>query len=70
MTNTPAPVAPPIRLIGLVLALILLRVNVWPNAAVISKAQQQLDQDGGQSFLRDALLGVTPGTTPPAIIRG
>ena len=56
-------------LIGLALALILLRVNVWPNAAVISKAQQQLDRDGGQSFLRDALLGVTPGTTPPAIIR-
>jgi hypothetical protein len=56
-------------LIGLVLALILLRVNVWPSATVISKAQRRLDRDGGQSFLRDALLGLAPGTTASGIIR-
>lgn len=56
-------------LIGLVLALILLRVNVWPSTAVISKAQQQLDREGGQSFLSDALLGLAPGTTASGVIR-
>ena len=57
-------------LIGGVLTLILIGVNVWPSAGVIDKAQQRLDRDGGQSFLRDALLGVTQGTTPPTIISG
>jgi hypothetical protein len=56
-------------LIGLVLALILLRVNVWPGTAVINKAQQQLDRDGGQSFLRDALRGLAPGTTASGVVR-
>jgi hypothetical protein len=55
--------------IGGVLALILLAVNVWPGTAVISKAQQRLDQDGGQSFLLDALLGLAPGTTASGTIR-
>jgi len=56
-------------LIGLVLALILLWVNAWPHAAVISKAQQQLDRDGGESFLPDALLGLAPGTASSGVIR-
>jgi hypothetical protein len=55
-------------LIGAVLGLVLLAVNAWPSAGNISKAQQQLDRDGGQSFLRDALLGVAPGTTPQTTI--
>ena len=57
-------------LIGAVLALALLAVNVWPRAGIISKAQRQLDREGGQSFLHDALLGVPPGTTPSTIISG
>jgi hypothetical protein len=56
-------------LIGAVLALILLGVNVWPSSAVIAKAQQQLDRDGGQSYLRDALYGREPGTTGSGVIR-
>jgi hypothetical protein len=36
---------------------------------VISKTQQRLDRDGGQSFLDDALLGLAPGTSTSAIIR-
>ena len=56
-------------LIGGVLALILLAVNVWPSTSVISKAQQQLDRDGGRSFLGDALLGLAPGTSTSAVIR-
>jgi hypothetical protein len=56
-------------LIGGVLALLLLAVNVWPSPAVISKAQQQLDREGGQSFLSDALLGLAPGTTASGVIR-
>jgi hypothetical protein len=55
-------------LIGAVLALVLLAANVWPSAGIIGKTQQQLDREGGQSFLQDALLGVAPGTTPPTII--
>jgi hypothetical protein len=43
-------------LIGGALALVLLAVNVWPGAGIISKAQQQLDREGGPSFLHDALL--------------
>jgi hypothetical protein len=57
-------------LIGLVLALILLGANVWPSNAVIGKAQQRLDRDGGQSFLRDALFGQAPGTTASGVVRG
>ena len=56
-------------LIGAVLALVLFAVNVWPSTAVISKVQQQLDREGGQSFLRDALFGLAPGTTASAVIR-
>lgn len=56
-------------LIGGVLALILLAVNVWPSPTVISRVQQQLDRDGGQSFLGDALLGLAPGTASSAVIR-
>ena len=54
--------------IGGALALVLLVVNVWPGATIIGKAQRQLDREGGQSFLHDALLGVPPGTTPSTII--
>jgi hypothetical protein len=56
-------------LIGGVLALILFVVNVWPSTALISKVQQQLDREGGQSYLADALLGLAPGTTASAVIR-
>lgn len=56
-------------LIGAVLTLILIGVNVWPSTAVISKAQQRLDRDGGQSLLRDALFGLAPDTTTSGIIR-
>jgi F0F1-type ATP synthase membrane subunit c/vacuolar-type H+-ATPase subunit K len=56
-------------LIGGVLSLILFAVNVWPSTALISKVQQQLDREGGQSFLADALLGLTPGTAASAVIR-
>ena len=56
-------------LIGGTLALILMWVNVWPSTAIISKIQAQLDRDGGQSFLGDALLGLTPGTTSSAVVR-
>jgi hypothetical protein len=55
--------------IGGVLALILFAVNVWPSPAVISKVQQQLDREGGQSFLGDALLGLAPGTAASAVTR-
>jgi cytochrome c biogenesis protein CcdA len=56
-------------LIGGVLALILMGVNVWPGAAVIRRAEQQLDREGGQSYLNDALLGLAPGTTASGVIR-
>jgi F0F1-type ATP synthase membrane subunit c/vacuolar-type H+-ATPase subunit K len=56
-------------LIGGVLALILFVVNVWPSTANISKVQQQLDREGGQSYLADALLGLAPGTAASAVIR-
>jgi hypothetical protein len=56
-------------LIGGVLALILFAVNVWPSTAVISKVQQQLDREGGQSYLADALLALAPGTAASAVIR-
>ncbi|MEO6143587.1 MAG: hypothetical protein ABIP19_06355 [Dermatophilaceae bacterium] len=56
-------------LVGGTLALVLIGVNVWPSTAVISRAQQQLDRDGGQSFLRDALEGMAPGTTASGVIR-
>ena len=56
-------------LIGGVLALVLMGVNVWPGAAVIRRAEQQLDRDGGQSYLNDALLGLAPGTTASGVIR-
>ena len=47
-------------LIVAVLALILLWVNIWPSTAIHQQAQQQLNRDSGQSFLRQALLGLTP----------
>jgi hypothetical protein len=56
-------------LIGGVLALILFVMNVWPSTALISKVQQQLDREGGRSYLADALLGLTPGTAASAVIR-
>jgi F0F1-type ATP synthase membrane subunit c/vacuolar-type H+-ATPase subunit K len=56
-------------LIGGVPSLILFAVNVWPSTALISKVQQQLDREGGRSFLADALLGLTPGTAASAVIR-
>jgi hypothetical protein len=56
-------------LIGAVLTLVLIGVNVWPSPAIISKAQQRLDRDGGRSFLRDALFGLAPDTTTSAISR-
>jgi hypothetical protein len=56
-------------LIGGTLALILMGVNVWPRKGLINKAEVQLDRDGGQSYLGDALLGLTPGTTSSAVVR-
>src|SRR5664279_3073324 len=56
-------------LIGAVLTSILLWLNVWPSPAVISRAQQRLDRDGDQSFLRDTLLGLAPNTTASAALR-
>jgi hypothetical protein len=56
-------------LIGAVLTSILLWLNVWPSPAVISRAQQRLDRDGGQSLLRDTLLGLAPDTTASAVLR-
>jgi len=55
-------------LIGGVLALVLIAINVWPRRALISKVQQQLDREGGQSYLADALLGLAPGTAASAVI--
>lgn len=55
-------------LIGGVLAVILLAVNVWPRAAIISKVQEQLDREGGQSLLADALYGLAPGTSAAGVI--
>jgi DNA-directed RNA polymerase specialized sigma24 family protein len=43
------------------------RRNVWPSTAFIS-AQQQLNRDSGQAFLRQALLGLTPDETASALI--
>ena len=56
-------------LTGGVLALLLLAVNVWPRTAIISKVQEQLDREGGQSFLADALYGRAPGTSASGVIR-
>jgi len=56
-------------LTGGVLALLLLAVNVWPRTAIISKVQEQLDREGGQSFLADALYGLAPGTSASGVIR-
>ncbi len=56
-------------LIGGTLSLILMWVNVWPSTASISKVRAQLDREGGQSFLDDALLGLAPGTTSSAVVR-
>ena len=57
-------------LIGEALALILLGVNVRPSTAVVGKAQERLDREGGLSFLSEALLRMAPGTTTSAVIHG
>lgn len=49
-------------LIGAVLALILMTFHVWPSDRAIGKVQHSLEREGGQSFLRDALMGNEPGT--------
>jgi hypothetical protein len=56
-------------LIGAVPSLVLIGVNVWPTTTIISKAQQRLDRDGGQSFLGDALFGIAPEVTTAGTIR-
>jgi hypothetical protein len=47
--------------IGVVLALVLFLVHVWPSSRVVATVERSLDRDGGRSFLADTLNGRRPG---------
>ncbi len=50
-----------LAVVGFAFAAALLAWNVWPSERVITRVQQALERDGGQSYLREGL-----GAPPPS----